>query len=374
MPSSYPGALDNLPDPTGAGTLAADGGKSHSAWHALVNDAVDAVQVTLGVNPQGGSATVVARLTALDATVAGKEDAGAVATHAALTLAHGISAFGATLVDDADAATARATLGTDASGATRPPAAHTHPASEISDSTAAGRAVLTAADAAAQRTALGTDASGTARPPTSHASSHQAGGGDAIKLDDLAAPDDNTDLNATTSAHGLLPKLGGGTTNFLRADGTWAAPAGGGSPPTGTGFRRVASGVEDAAAAAIVRTVTVTLDGAGEVLTVGQKAYVSIPFACTITGWRILEVSDTPISGSCVVDVWKDTYANYPPTVADTIAGTEKPTLSSAIKNEDQTLTTWTTSISAGDVLGFNVDSASAVKRVSVQLQLSYTG
>lgn len=59
---------------------------------------------------------------------------------------------------------------------------------------------------------------------TAHASSHQSGGGDAIKLDDLAAPDDNTDLDATVSAHGLLPKLGGGTTNFLRADGTWAAP------------------------------------------------------------------------------------------------------------------------------------------------------
>lgn len=55
-------------------------------------------------------------------------------------------------------------------------------------------------------------------------------GGTALpKLDDLAAPDDNTDLNATTLVHGLLPKLGGGTTNFLRADGTWAA-AGGGSP------------------------------------------------------------------------------------------------------------------------------------------------
>lgn len=47
-----------------------------------------------------------------------------------------------------------------------------------------------------------------------------------IKLDDTAAPDDNTDNNATTSKHGLLPKLGGGTTNFLRADGTWAAPSG----------------------------------------------------------------------------------------------------------------------------------------------------
>jgi hypothetical protein len=66
-----------------------------------------------------------------------------------------------------------------------------------------------------------------ARTPTSHASSHQSGGGDSIKLDDLAAPDDNTDLDATTSAHGLLPKLGGGTTNFLRADGSWAAPSSG---------------------------------------------------------------------------------------------------------------------------------------------------
>jgi hypothetical protein len=49
-----------------------------------------------------------------------------------------------------------------------------------------------------------------------------------IKLDDLGAPDDNTDLNVTTGAHGLCPKLGGGTTNFLRADGTWADPGGGG--------------------------------------------------------------------------------------------------------------------------------------------------
>jgi hypothetical protein len=65
--------------------------------------------------------------------------------------------------------------------------------------------------------------------PTTHATNHQSGGSDAIKLDDLATPDDNTDLNASTDRHGLLPKLGGGTTNFLRADGTWAAPTGGSS-------------------------------------------------------------------------------------------------------------------------------------------------
>lgn len=33
----------------------------------------------------------------------------------------------------------------------------------------------------------------------------------------------------TTSLKGLAPASGGGTTNFLRADGTWAAPAGGGT-------------------------------------------------------------------------------------------------------------------------------------------------
>jgi hypothetical protein len=68
--------------------------------------------------------------------------------------------------------------------------------------------------------------------PQAHKTSHQSGGGDAIKLDDLAAPDDNTDLNASTSKHGLLLKLGGGTSNFLRADGAWAAPPGGGGGGT----------------------------------------------------------------------------------------------------------------------------------------------
>jgi len=60
-----------------------------------------------------------------------------------------------------------------------------------------------------------------------HASTHQSGGGDAIKLDDMAAPDDNTDLDASTSKHGLMKKFPGGTSDFLRADGTFAAPPGG---------------------------------------------------------------------------------------------------------------------------------------------------
>lgn len=47
----------------------------------------------------------------------------------------------------------------------------------------------------------------------------------AIKLDDFAAADDNTDLDVSTGGHGLCPKLPGGTSTFLRGDGTFASPS-----------------------------------------------------------------------------------------------------------------------------------------------------
>jgi hypothetical protein len=111
------------------------------------------------------------------------------------------------------------------------------------------------------------------------------------------------------------------------------------------------------------------IDGGGSAITTGVKGYLQVPFACTITGWRALADQ----SGSIVVDVWKDTYANYPPTVADTIAGTEKPTLSAVIKNEDTSLSTWTTSVSAGDILGFNVDSVATVTKVTLEILVTRT-
>ena len=40
-----------------------------------------------------------------------------------------------------------------------------------------------------------------------HSARHESGGADEILLDNLAAPEDNTDLDVTTSAHGLAPKV-----------------------------------------------------------------------------------------------------------------------------------------------------------------------
>ena len=65
-----------------------------------------------------------------------------------------------------------------------------------------------------------------------HNARHESGGADAIKLDDLDSPEDNADLNATISAHGLCPKGDNNTDNFLRGDMTWNAPPA--SPPGGS--------------------------------------------------------------------------------------------------------------------------------------------
>jgi hypothetical protein len=61
-----------------------------------------------------------------------------------------------------------------------------------------------------------------------HAVNHQQGGSDPIKLDDLATPDDNTDLNAATTRHGLLRKLDNDATHFLDGQGNWTVPIGNG--------------------------------------------------------------------------------------------------------------------------------------------------
>jgi len=112
-------------------------------------------------------------------------------------------------------------------------------------------------------------------------------------------------------------------------------------------------------------SITYVLDGGGSAITTGVKGDLEIPFASTITGWTML----CDQTGSIVIDVWKDTYANYPPTVADTIAGSEKPTVSAATKGQDLSLSTWTTAITAGNTIRFNVDSASTVTRCTLSIK-----
>ena len=108
------------------------------------------------------------------------------------------------------------------------------------------------------------------------------------------------------------------------------------------------------------------IDGGGSAITTGQKGHLKIPFKCEIE--RVTLLADQ--SGSIVIDIWKDTYANFPPTVEDSICASAKPTISAAQKSQDATLTGWTKTINAGDILAFNVDSAATITRVTLVLKV----
>ncbi len=148
----------------GGGGLAIPGGVLDNRTPAMGKVSVDPVSrqliaedgSTLRLSWESGTVTVPTL------TVSGTLTLGGSATVSGLTSA-AVSGLGtaATLNVPAagNAASGEIVKGSDTRlSNARTPTAHTHPATDISDSTAAGRALLTAASAAAQRTALGVQA------------------------------------------------------------------------------------------------------------------------------------------------------------------------------------------------------------------------
>jgi len=123
-------AIEAVSDDLSGHTSATTGAHGMSAFGAsLVDDAnASAARATLGLGSAATSDT-----TAFDAAGSAAGVNSTLSTHVALATAHGISSFGSTLVDDTDAATARGTLGL-GSAATR--------AAPASGNAASGEVVL----------------------------------------------------------------------------------------------------------------------------------------------------------------------------------------------------------------------------------------
>jgi hypothetical protein len=160
----------------------------------------------------------------------------------------------------------------------------------------------------------------------------------------------------TLTDHGVL--FGRGTGNFE------ASSAG----TAGQVMKSSGSGANGAYADDLVG-IEFIIDGGGVAITTGIKGDLEIPFNCTIVSATLLADQ----SGSIVVNVWKDSFANYPPVVGDKITASAPPTITATTKSQDTTLTGWTTSISAGDTLRYNVDSVSTIQRVTLSLKVRRT-
>lgn len=174
MASNYPAGYDNLTARTDSSTATPN---AHADDHTDERNAMNAIQAELGLDPAGASATVKARLDALDTTVAGKEATGVAAA----------------LVDDlsgvTNAATARTNLGL---------------------GTAATKNVPATGNAATGEAVLGSDTRlSDARTPTAHVHS-------------------GADITSGTVDPGRLGSGTSITTKFLRGDSTWQTITAGG--------------------------------------------------------------------------------------------------------------------------------------------------
>jgi hypothetical protein len=176
--------------------------------------------------------------------------------------------------------------------------------------------------------------------------------------------DGGTDLfNVNTTANLVWLKNGGdlsgysddGTTQTWTIDGA-------------TGAAQFDSSVTTTRVVGDTSVWSVIIDGGGSTITTGVKFDLEVPYNATVTAWDIF--GDT--TGSIVVDIWQDTYANFPPTVADTITTSEKPTISATTKGQDTSLNSgngW--SVTQGRVLRFNVDSVTTLARVTIALKVT---
>lgn len=137
----------------------------------------------------------------------------------------------------------------------------------------------------------------------------------------------------TSSLKGLAPASGGGTTNFLRADGTWAAPSGGG----GGGNTQIY--IDQSPDNGTYGAITGSINGSNTVFTVSQAVYITGSLVVMLDGVLLTQgasqdwTETTPASGTftlnfapatgSVLTVW---YNKTVVVGANFTAGTAVPT------------------------------------------------
>ena len=115
----------------------------------------------------------------------------------------------------------------------------------------------------------------------------------------------------------------------------------------------------------LTRTINFVLDNGSNDITSGVKGSLGLDVSGRIESWTLVSENE----GSIVIDIKKDKYDTYPDSLTS-IVGSEYPRLSTQKKNRDESRSTWTTDVVAGDILDFSVVSCSGIQKCSLFLRL----
>ena len=204
-----------------------------------------------------------------------------------------------------------------------------------------------------------------------HAADHGDGGGDELDIETLATSETDTTLV-------LRPNGTGGVEFDAESGGTALTVEEIDASPTETPvsvMRFPADTLTEPAVGEVVYKPVTTLTFGWDKGAAGALATTENPIDIPIqANYDIEQVTmlAVPVSGtgSAVVELAVDSYANFPPTVADKITASAPPTMSAAVKSQDGTLTGWTTSLTAGNTLRAWLTSTSGLRALSVTLKL----
>jgi hypothetical protein len=173
-----------------------------------------------------------------------------------------------------------------------------------------------------------------------------------------------TGNTGNTGATGATGATGSGNTGSTGATGRTGS--------TGSTGATGSAGSTGATGATGISDIEVVVDGSGAVLTTGVKGYLPVDFGFTIAQWTL--VAD--VAGDIVMNIWRTTYTLFDagvthPVTGDSITTSNPPTITATNPKGQATPSGWaSTTINAGDVLAFQINSVHTITRITLTLKV----
>lgn len=114
---------------------------------------------------------------------------------------------------------------------------------------------------------------------------------------------------------------------------------------------------------------TFFFDAGNSPVAAGKFEWYRVPFQGVLVGYML--TANVPTT--CVLDVWKTVSSLFPPTIADTITASDKPSLANDIESIDNDISTWEVAVAKNDIIMAYVESNDVATKLNLSLTLRRT-